>query len=185
MYGGWKFPSILWRPSCHTGPTGRISRFCHLRQACHRPIETFSNDDFARAPQVLVEAGIALRANGFFDFDKDGETERWVVFKHRPEENLEFWILAQTESGTQALFVRILESEPGLISYLGPEEQSPVVQIAPGILVRMQRRGVKGEAQVQMVTPDLVFSVEITKQQLDLIVSSLLTFCDPTQARDQ
>jgi hypothetical protein len=161
-----------------------IARFCDLRRAFEQLVSTFTAEDFSRAPQALAEGGITMHVNGFFDFDNDGETERWVVFKHRPEEKLEFWILAQTESGIQAIFASLLETEPGPISYVGPEDPSPVVQIAPDILVRMVRSSAGAKAELQLVTLDPVFSVEKTEEQLDLLEADLLAGGDPAQARD-
>ncbi len=66
----------------------------------------------------LRNSGVELTASGFFDFDKDGETERWINVKYRLREKPEFWILAATVSGIEGLRVSSVESNPPKFDFL-------------------------------------------------------------------
>lgn len=62
--------------------------------------------------------GVELTSSGYFDFDGDGETERWFNVKHRMHEKPEFWILAKYTGGVEAVRVAQVESNPPVFSLL-------------------------------------------------------------------
>jgi len=80
----------------------------------------------------LTEQGAVLRARGFFDFDKDGQAERWVSLRHRPLEKLELWILAPEKEGIKGLFGGNLETDAPQLSYLDDTSVPPVVLLGGG-----------------------------------------------------
>lgn len=70
------------------------------------------------ALQYLWDMGIDSSSSGYFDFDKDQESERWFTVRHRSRDKPEFWILAAYEEGTQALLVSNVESIQPNLEYL-------------------------------------------------------------------
>jgi len=80
----------------------------------------------------LTDQGAVLRARGFFDFDKDGQAERWISLRHRPLEKLELWILAQEKEGVKGLFAGNLETDAPQLSYLDETSVPPVVLLGGG-----------------------------------------------------
>lgn len=87
-----------------------LTTFCDPAVALASIIEQSPSDQ-----DVLVylrDLGVSLTASGFFDFDKDGETERWINVKHRPREKPEFWILATYSDGVAGVKVSQIESNP-------------------------------------------------------------------------
>jgi hypothetical protein len=58
----------------------------------------------------LRENGVEPLASGYFDFDQDGETERWMTVRHRSQERQQLWILAIDKAATKTLFVTPIES---------------------------------------------------------------------------
>ncbi len=61
---------------------------------------------------TLTQGGLNPNASGYFDFDGDGERERWFTTRHRPRQLSEFWILARAASGWAALRVDTVEAIP-------------------------------------------------------------------------
>jgi hypothetical protein len=58
---------------------------------------------------AMRQAGVPIRSSGQFDFDQDGQVERWLSIKHSPISQLEFWILAETSQGMRAVFVKTVD----------------------------------------------------------------------------
>ena len=100
----------------------------------------------ADALVFLREHGVEPLASGFFDFDQDGETDRWMTIRHRAQERQQLWILAQDKQSTQALFVTPVESIFPSIeildeAYIADEalELQPVIFINSKYAFSMQR----------------------------------------------
>jgi hypothetical protein len=53
---------------------------------------------------------VTTTSSGFFDFDQDDETERWMTVRHLDRQKLEFWILAKYSGGYKALRVGQVEA---------------------------------------------------------------------------
>jgi hypothetical protein len=68
--------------------------------------------------EYLKSVGLNPNSSGYFDFDGDGETERWFTARHRSFEKPEFWILARYLGGVKALRVAKVETIPPSIEYL-------------------------------------------------------------------
>jgi hypothetical protein len=68
--------------------------------------------------EYLKQAGVNPNSSGYFDFDADGEKERWFTVRHRPRQAAQFWILAKYLEGVQALQVSTVESVPPSLEYL-------------------------------------------------------------------
>lgn len=60
----------------------------------------------------LRERGLNPSASGYYDFDGDGESERWFTTRYRPRQASELWILARTASGWSAVQVDTVEGVP-------------------------------------------------------------------------
>jgi hypothetical protein len=150
-----------------------LSDFCNPRLAFQRLVETLSREEYPLAPQILADAGVMIRAAGFFDFDNDGETERWLLVRHQPGSAVELWILAPFESGLRALFVTPMDSDQARFSFVEPVDDPPVVSISPELYLRYTKTGAAGEPVAQIVTPEITFSADVTQQRLAEIQSAL------------
>ncbi len=82
---------------------------CNLRNALRQVIATADVNDPVGAQQALMEAGVAIRSAGIFDFNQDGRNERWVTLRQREGEKLEYWILAGSPEGANALLVSYVD----------------------------------------------------------------------------
>lgn len=87
----------------------------------------------------LWQAGITLRASGYFDFDRDGQKERWFTVQYHPFEKLELWILAGSPQGDTALLVGTIDSDKPGFTYLDETQAPPVVLVDNQIPIRLQR----------------------------------------------
>jgi hypothetical protein len=157
--------------------------FCDPHRALQSVVATFKMDDYANALQVLNQAGLLIRSSGFFDFDQDGSTERWLIIKVNEQAIPEFWILAKDNGQVKALFVDQMDENQPRITLVDPGQEPPIVQIGNETTFILQS-GTAGP-QLRTVKPVRVFSVDLTQVQLDAIESDLLAGEDPTEMRQQ
>lgn len=79
---------------------------------------------------ALREAGVQPNASGYYDFDGDGESERWFTVRYFPRQASDFWILVNHRRGVEALRVGAVANVPPKVqpveeAYLA-EESLPV-----------------------------------------------------------
>ena len=116
---------------------GDLYRACQAAALCdpHRALEQMVNTSDINDPSLFLDylqrSGVEVRSSGYFDFDNDGETERWLALRHHPEEKLEFWILARKTSFIKALYVDIVDSNTIAPYYHEPLQNPPIVQLEP------------------------------------------------------
>ena len=99
---------------------------CDLRQAFIIIVE---KGEVGFVFPSLQSQGVTIRTSGSFDFDQDGTPERWLTLRPRPNEQLEFWILVETESGAQAVYVDQVEVNDPQPFWADPQVYPGVFQI--------------------------------------------------------
>src|SRR4030042_1622198 len=104
------------------------AQYCNLRDALLPMVATSDMDETVQVLTYLQNNGVTIRSNGPFDFDLDGEDERWMIIQPNPGTKLEFWILSKMVDGVQAVFVQVLEGTESLPYYHEPIGSPPVVQ---------------------------------------------------------
>jgi hypothetical protein len=161
-----------------------LTRFCDPRKAFEALIGTLSPADFPQIQEIFREAGVQMRSNGFFDFDADGETERWVLLRHQPGGQLEFWVLIPGPERVEALFIDFLEHDQPNITYLEPADDPPFVQVGTEITFQLFKDLPGREPAISLAAPPVVFSADRTQQVLDQVEAELLEGGDPAQARE-
>jgi hypothetical protein len=72
----------------------------------------------ADAFESLKQAGMNPNSSGYFDFEDDGESERWFTTRYRERQTPEFWILVQHKEGHTALRVGPVQNVPPSLEYL-------------------------------------------------------------------
>jgi len=108
--------------------TCQQAQYCNLRDALRTMVTTSGMDDTAQVLTYLQNNGVSTRSSGLFDFDLDGQNERWMIIQPTPGVKLEFWILSQTLDGVQAVFVKVLEGTESTPFYHEPAGSPPVIQ---------------------------------------------------------
>ena len=104
------------------------AEICNLRDALRTMVKKSGTDDPTQALEFLQAHGVTIRSSGLFDFDKDGQVERWIIIQPKAETKLEFWILSQMQVGVQAIFVQVFEAGESLPYYHEPVGSIPVIQ---------------------------------------------------------
>lgn len=160
------------------------AEFCDMKIAFQSLVETIPVDNYPDASEMLVDGGVNFLSSGYFDFDNDGRTETWYVLRHQQGAPLEFWILYPAEEQIFALFVDYVETNEVRLSYIEPLSEPPIVQIPPDISFQLFRFGPEKEPFIQIVQPEVVFSSDLTENELDRIEEFILSGEDPLQARD-
>jgi hypothetical protein len=162
-----------------------LTRFCNPRRALEAFVQTLAPEEYSRLGDVLEVAGVQVRSHGFFDFDSDGETERWLLLRHQPGGQLEFWIFVPAQEEVKALFVDFLEHDRPNVAYIESTDDPPLVQVGPEMTIQLIKQGPVKEPVVRQAIQQVVFSADRTLQALDEIEADLLTGGDPAQAREE
>ncbi|MFM8320687.1 MAG: tetratricopeptide repeat protein [Chloroflexota bacterium] len=105
----------------YTGPQ-ELYRACTLVTECD-PVEALRHLAAQTPPEqdaflALRAAGLNPSASGYYDFDGDDDSERWFTTRYRPRTINDFWILARTAGGWQALRVDSVETIPPSLELL-------------------------------------------------------------------
>ena len=103
------------------------AEFCIPADAIRQLMNTLPASEFSNAVERLWQSGVTLRASAYFDFDKDGVSERWFTVRNRPGEKLEFWILTTSVEHVRALLVDFTDENRPTLTYLDPQQTPPVV----------------------------------------------------------
>ncbi|HEX6305444.1 MAG TPA: hypothetical protein VFZ76_14715, partial [Anaerolineales bacterium] len=149
-----------------------LTDFCDARAAIRAVVATFSGDDYSNALQILSDAGVLIRSSGFFDFDADGATERWLIIRATAISKPEFWILVQSEAGVDALIVDLVEETQPRITLVGATQEPPIVQLGRSQTFVLQKA--PSGPEIRFVEPVRIFSVDLTQERLDEIEANLL-----------
>jgi hypothetical protein len=159
------------------------AQFCNLRDAIMTLVKYSGLNDPSQVLDYLQQNGVTIRSAGYFDFDLDGVTERWMSVLPHQTGILEFWILARNLTGVQALFVQILQSNTPVPYYHEPSGSVPVVQFEPGIGFIFRRLAATQEAYLQWVDVEYA-RLTIIRDGYEQAAASLLNGQDPSMVRD-
>jgi tetratricopeptide (TPR) repeat protein len=131
------------------------AKFCNPDYALDTLIKSLSVQEFNDVMQILWDNQVNILSSGYFDFDKDGTKERWIVVRHRPLEAMKFWILAADKTGGKGLNVGEVMNIPPTIEYLdrafieeNDVSSEPIIFIDSKIAFQMKRMGIGSEAYV-------------------------------------
>jgi hypothetical protein len=133
----------------------------------------------------LNKAGVTVRSSGYFDFQKDGTTERWVILRHKPMEKLEFWIISENPDGYHATFVDFIETNQLKIVYADATSEPPIIHIEPNTFFRFYQPMDHQEPFITFTHLETTYSTSLTQRSLDEIETRLLSGYDPQLIREQ
>jgi hypothetical protein len=159
---------------------------CNPAEALKYLIDVYLRSEKQDALTLLGQVGAQIRAAGYFDFDRDGQKERWFTIRYHPFEKLVLWILAASAQGEKTFQLGTVESDKPTFTYLDEQSTSPVVLIdnqKPFRLLNESLVGITGSSQ----EPYLVW-VELPrlypdkfKLALEPLQEALLSGTDPTE----
>jgi hypothetical protein len=161
------------------------SHLCNPRLAFVSLIDTFNHEDYILAPGILQESGVLLRSSGFFDFDGDGNRERWFALRHRSGGELELWVLKPHLGSVKALFAAYINSNNPSITYLDETSDPPIIRVDSNITFTVERINQGNDILITPKEVKTVFSVDLTQQALDQLGKALLTGDDPVYIRTE
>ncbi len=159
------------------------AQFCNLHDALSTMVKNSGMSDPTHALVYLQQNGVATLSSGIFDFDQDGQDERWVIIQPKPEAKLEFWILSQIVNGVQAIFVQVFEATESLPYYHEPSGILPVVQFELHKGFIFKRLIDTHEAYIQWVDVEYARPTVI-RDEYYLALSALMEGADPAAIRD-
>lgn len=160
------------------------SKFCDERIAFENLIDAIPPDADHDVLYYLTGAGIAIRYTHVFDFEGDGIPERYITFKHHPDQKLEFWILAEKESGPVGLFVDTVDvSQPTLTRYSTRQGVS-IVWLNTQQSFTLDRFQETDEVYIIRYEPSY-FYADYTLEVVNTAINALLSGATPLLIRDE
>jgi len=157
---------------------------CNLRAALVQTSLSIQEKDPSLAQEALREMGVSTRAAGIFDFDQDGQSERWITVLPRTGQNLEFWILAASPAGTRALYVDLANQDRPAPFYNEPAAATPpVFQIEAQKGFQLKRIPPDGEPYIvpaAVVEPITTYTRDTLQEDQEALLSGV----DPALVRD-
>jgi hypothetical protein len=118
----YKSPRDLYRACLAVDP-------CDPQLALKSVVSTIPLSQYDQLPVYLLNFGIQIRSSGYFDFENDGDLERWVLVRHKPTDKLEFWVMARSSNSISALLAGVSDSSSPSPHYHEPLDTPPIVQI--------------------------------------------------------
>jgi hypothetical protein len=160
----------------------RAAPLCDLHTAVQSTVD--GQTDIGQAVNALRQAGAQIGATGSFDFDQDGQLEGWFTLRQRPNEQLEFWLLAEALDGVQAVYISTTTADKPAPYWSSAANNPGVFQIEPRQGYRMRRleRSRQPVIEAVRVEPALTTTTRDTIIQAE---QNLLGGQDPRQVRDQ
>jgi hypothetical protein len=151
---------------------------CDPRQALKQIISSIPVNDYDIATDYLLRYGIAYRSSGIFDFENDGDPERWILVQHRRGEKLDLFVLLRTPLQIRILFVDVSDTSAPPLRYHDPDEKPPIVQIRLKEGFILQRVPGTLEPYITFVNIEFV-PTTYTKVALQTAMSDLFSGKDP------
>jgi hypothetical protein len=161
------------------------SVYCDPKLAFESLVSTLTPEDYQDLIQILEEEGVTVLSNGFFDFDNDGSTERWLVIRHQLGAPLEFWIISSDEIKLTSVFVDNVENTNPRVVYLEPLSEPPTVEIDSDITFHYIKKGLEQEPVIIKVEKEVIFASDLTEMELDHLETILLSGGDPAFVRTE
>ncbi len=125
-------PSDLYR-ACSSVP------HCNPDDAINQLLNMLPVNQYPNVINLLWKAGASLRISGYFDFDLDGQSERWFLVRPRPLEKLTFWIVAAGPDKVHAFPIIKLDNNTPTLTYYDDEQIPPIVWIDGEIAITLER----------------------------------------------
>lgn len=161
-----------------------LYRACREVPACslHAALQHIASSQSEILPALaeLRTAGAEIGSSGNFDFDQDGQPERWFTIRQRPDEALEFWLVASMPGGVKAVFVDTAERVDSIPYWSNAETYPGVFQIKSRQGYRLMRLE-SGYPYLERVAVEPVLS-HYTYAVVTQVEQNLLNGQDPALA---
>lgn len=162
-----------------------ITEYCDPQMAIHSLVKTILPDEFPQLIEILRDAGVFIRAHGYYDFDNDHRTERWVAIRHFPGAPLELWIFFQLQNEVITRFVSNLATDFVRFKAIEPLTEPPLIRLDPEIYFKIEKQGVQRAPFIVMTDYRPLFSVDRMHLDLDILEEDLLSGIDPETIRQE
>lgn len=159
------------------------SQECDTRLALKSLVQMLPVKDIEAPGELLGGYGVYIRATGQYDFDGDGEVERWFTVAPRTDSKLEFWILVSTSNGLRAIFVNTINTSFPKIVEFKPAQNPPVIGLEEYETFRLRRLPDSGEPYLESL-PLAYFSQIFMKQGVQNAINALMSGESSSKVRD-
>ncbi len=153
---------------------------CDPRAALEYLTARIPVERYARAHIDLRAYGVVLRSSGSFDFDGNGEAERWFVVRHREGQKLELWILGRGRDTIHALFVEEADTASPNFRYSDQEAEPPIVQLQLGEGFKLEHLPESGEPFITYHSVEFV-PTTYTRDTLEGAIEDLFSGQEPAE----
>ena len=166
---------------------------CDIHRALQQLIAKINPDSFLRAIDLLKASGIAIKSNGFENFDVDDDIKQWFVVQQPNRTKREFWILAEGSEKTYGLFVaEISTNKPEVKEFQGSNAYALMTTDGEN-LFSLEKISFSG--QPYLLTHEIIQNDDrliesdyakhrLIEESLDNIINQLMNGSNPAQIRD-
>ncbi|HJS28406.1 MAG TPA: hypothetical protein VJ768_02210, partial [Anaerolineales bacterium] len=155
-------------------PACASTDLCPINDAAARLIEAVPVDQIDRMDQWLAENGVPVRTSGEFDFEGDGDPERWLAIRPEGRFDLDLWIVVEGPAGLQALHAGVIDTVQPAIEVLDADSSRPVIQIGGNPPFTLEQRPISGSSYLSEFTNFGLFAPErvaraVAEAKMDLL----------------
>jgi hypothetical protein len=172
----YKSPLDLYR-ACVPAP------LCDPRLAFEQTVLELPKSSFEKPVDALQSLGVIIRSSAPYDFDADNQNERWFTIRHKPDQMVEYWILATSDEQIHALFVDTVSANITPLSSFGMDFGPPVVWLGNQRAFRLFRDPV-GYVPILEFEPLLYFYDAKTRETSQKAADMLFYGGDPADIFD-
>jgi tetratricopeptide (TPR) repeat protein len=167
---------------------------CSMRDALQQLIFEIPPSSFLSISELLKNTGVAIKSNGFVNFDAKGNIEQWLVIQHPHRSDREFWILVQKLDKIYGLFVATIPTnQPTLKEFAGSHDYLLTTSEGES-LIALESLAFTNQSYV--TTHNLIESNDpilekdyldhyLVEEPLDSITNQLISGTDPVLVQNQ
>jgi hypothetical protein len=157
--------------------------YCNPREALVEAIEQLPAGATDNPIPSLQSIGVRVRSTAAYDFDLDGESERWFILQHTSEIKPEYWILTENVTNPTAVFVDVVQANIIPLSQFETDDGPPVVWLGNQKSFRFHRKPDTAQPYLE-AQPLVYFYDRLTKTKTDEAAQILFYGGDPADAFD-
>jgi len=166
---------------------------CDMRAALQQLVSEIKPNDFLLAVEVLKNAGVQIKSNGFIDLDSDGNDEQWLVIQYPMRGQREFWILVEGSERVNGLFVAEISTNQPVLKQFQASNIYELTTVDGESLVSLEKLDFSDQPYIlthdsienkNPLIEDDFLRHDLLVKKINDVANELLAGADPVEVRD-